>query len=155
MFGRGFAGYEQEIKNQISKVSAKGGSASGGKNITQKSEIEYLGEITDEEKMELMQNAKAYIMSAEDEDFGILPVEAMAAGIPVIAYRSGGVKETVIDGKTGLFFNELTVESLSKAIKRFNDLNHQSMKTACQKRAEEFSKEKFMEKIKKQVSKVT
>ncbi|MBP9719514.1 MAG: glycosyltransferase, partial [Candidatus Levybacteria bacterium] len=129
VFGKAFAGYEEELRSL-----ARG-------------TIEFVGEVSDEEKIELMTNAKAYIMAAEDEDFGILPVEAMAAGCPVIAYKSGGVRETVIDGKTGIFFDELTVESLREVLKQFEKTKISS--DACRKRAEEFSKERFMQNIKK------
>ena len=74
----------------------------------------------------------------------------MAYGCPVIAYRSGGVTETVVDDKTGVFFNELTAESCAQAIKKFQKLN---IKPAdCISRASEFSTAKFISKIKKLVS---
>ena len=65
-----------------------------------------------------MNRCKAFVYAAE-EDFGIAPVEAQAAGAPVIAYGKGGVLETVIPGKTGLFFEAQTSESVSQAIQRF------------------------------------
>lgn len=65
-----------------------------------------------------MNRCKAFVYAAE-EDFGIAPVEAQAAGAPVIAYGKGGVLETVIPGKTGLFFEEQTPESVQQAIQRF------------------------------------
>ena len=110
------------------------------------SRIEYLVEVSDEEKLELMRNAKAFIFASEDEDFGITPVEAMSVGTPVIAYRSGGVLESVIEGKTGLFFDELTTESLSKAIKQFNNLTINA--SDCIAQAQKFSKERFKKEIK-------
>jgi glycosyltransferase involved in cell wall biosynthesis len=54
-----------------------------------------------------------------EEDFGIAPVEAQAAGCPVIAYGRGGLMDTIIDGETGLFFNEQSVESLMAAVQQF------------------------------------
>lgn len=108
--------------------------------------VSLLGEVSDEDKYELMKNAKAYIFASEDEDFGITPVEAMSVGTPVIAYRSGGVLESVIDGKTGIFFDELTIKSLSKAVKRFNDLNHFKRNDSIEQ-AEKFSKERFKKEI--------
>lgn len=136
IFGKGFAGYGSELR---SLAESKGQSA--------KSRIEFVGEVTDEGKWELMRNAKAYINASEDEDFGILPVEAMAAGIPVIAYRSGGVKETVVEGETGLFFDELEEESLKTVIRKFSKLTFDPK--ICEERAEEFSKEKFTKNIEK------
>jgi glycosyltransferase involved in cell wall biosynthesis len=70
----------------------------------------------------------------------------MGAGTPVIAYKSGGVKETVVEGKTGVFFDELTVEGLKKAIKRFEQTKISP--ADCRKQAEKFSKERFVKEIK-------
>ncbi|MDP3941836.1 MAG: glycosyltransferase [bacterium] len=137
IFGKSFAGYGDELKSQIANLPRR--------QAGRKLQIEFLGEVTDEEKWELMRSAKAYINASEDEDFGILPVEAMAAGTPVIAYRSGGVKETVVDGETGLFFEELTMESLTRAIKKFEKMKFNAK--SCWKRAELFSKEQFMKQI--------
>jgi len=93
-----------------------------------------------------MTECKAFIVAATDEDFGITPVEAMACGTPVIAYRGGGYLETVVEAKTGIFFNEATVASLVEVIKRFNNLNHISP-IDCRKQAEKFSKTIFKKKI--------
>ena len=126
VFGRGFGGYAGYLKSIFGPT------------------IEFLGEATEEQKWELYQNAKAYIYPSEKEDFGIQPVEAMAAGTPVIAYRSGGTQESVIDGKTGVFFNELTVESLSKAIKHFDHSNGRSITAEnCTNQAKKFSSGRF------------
>lgn len=135
VFGRAFAGYELEIKSQNAKV----------KSAIQNSKIKFVGEIEDEEKYQLMAGAKAFLFAAEDEDFGITPVEAMACGVPVIAYRSGGVVESVVEGKTGIFFDELKVESLKKAIEQLNNVTISS--ATCKKRAELFSKERFKKEI--------
>ncbi|MBI2031679.1 MAG: glycosyltransferase [Candidatus Levybacteria bacterium] len=135
VFGRGFAGFEEEIKNKILNI----------KNTNKKSKIEFLGEIKDNIKLELMRNAKAFIIAAEDEDFGITPVEAMSVGTPVIAYRSGGVLESIIAERTGLFFNELSIDHLSKAIKQFNNLTIRP--EDCIFQAQKFSKERFKKEI--------
>lgn len=110
------------------------------------SNIEFLGEVTDERKWELMLNAKAFIFPSEQEDFGITPVEAMAVGTPVIALAQGGPLETIIDGVTGVFFKERTVESLCDAVVRFNKLNLHS--ADCINQAKKFNKERFKSEIK-------
>lgn len=83
--------------------------------------ITVLGYTEDVKMVELMQNAKAFVFAAH-EDFGIVPVEAMACGTPVIAFGKGGVLDSVIDGKTGLFFKEQTVESLNNAVRKFEEM---------------------------------
>jgi len=124
VFGKSFAGYGQTLKN-IAGPS-----------------IEFMGEITDTEKWALLSEATGFLFPSEDEDFGILPVEAMAAGTPVIAFRSGGVKETVIEGQTGLFFDELSEQALIHAIKKFQLIPY-NWSSACKKQAQKFSKKQF------------
>lgn len=130
VFGKGFAGYEEELRSLV-----KG----------RKSKIEFVGEVTDKEKVTLMAGAKAFLFASEDEDFGIVPVEAMAQGTPVIAYRSGGVKETVLDKKTGVFFERLTSDSLKQAITAYELLKIKP--EDCQKQAKKFSAEHFTKKV--------
>ena len=137
IFGRSFGGLNIENESRITNHESR---------------IEYLGEINDEEKLELMKNAKAFIFASVDEDFGITPVEAMSVGTPVIAYRSGGVVESVLDKKTGIFFDELSIESLSKAIKEFNSSKINS--EDCIAQSQKFSKERFKKEIKSFVEKV-
>lgn len=125
VFGRGFAG----AKLKSSKLN-----------------IEFLGEVSDEQKYELMRNAKAYVFASEDEDFGITPVEAQALGTPVIAYRSGGVLESVIEGKTGIFFDKLSVQSLKNAILRSRLIHFD--RGLIVNHGSKFSKERFKKEIK-------
>ncbi|MDA2922087.1 glycosyltransferase [Patescibacteria group bacterium AH-259-L07] len=107
--------------------------------------IEFIGFVDDRKKAEYMANAKAFI-HPQEEDFGITSIESMAAGRPVIAYRAGGALETVIDGKTGKFFNEQTWESLAEAVIKFksNEFDAQTI----QNHARTFSKDQFKSKIK-------
>jgi len=72
----------------------------------------------------------------QEEDFGITPIEAMSHGCPVIAYGSGGATETVVDGKTGVLFDEQTPESLQNALDRSESTVFD--KDACKAQAEKF-----------------
>jgi len=92
-----------------------------------------------------MQHARAFIFAAE-EDFGIVPVEAQACGTPVIAFGQGGVTESVISGKTGLFFTEQTPESLMDAVEEFEEIGTWDAQV-IRENAERFSPEKFREKL--------
>ncbi|MNL32600.1 GDP-mannose-dependent alpha-(1-6)-phosphatidylinositol monomannoside mannosyltransferase [compost metagenome] len=88
-----------------------------------------------------MQRAKAFVFAAE-EDFGIIPVEAQACGTPVIAYGKGGALETVIDGKTGIFFSEQNEQSIKDAVRRF-EADFEFNPVAIRQHAERFSTERF------------
>jgi glycosyltransferase involved in cell wall biosynthesis len=85
--------------------------------------IRLLGRLPDEEVANLLSRAKALVHAAE-EDFGIVPVEAQSAGCPVIAFGSGGVLETVVEGETGFFFKTQTSESLTEAVLAFETRRH-------------------------------
>lgn len=87
-----------------------------------KSNIEFLGWISDEERDQLYAGAKAFIFPPE-EDFGLVPLEAMAAGTPVIAYNAGGAQEYVTDGETGVLFDNQTGSSLAAAVQRFEGMS--------------------------------
>lgn len=81
--------------------------------------VEFLGYVPDEELPGLMARCKAFLFPGL-EDFGITPVQAQAAGRPVIAYGGGGALDTVIPGQTGEYFHEMTVDSLTAALARFD-----------------------------------
>lgn len=110
-----------------------------------KSNVELLGKIPDDEKKKVLAGALGFIFAAEDEDLGIAPIEAMANGLPVLAHRSGGPMETVIEGETGLFFDEINLESFSAKLKEFDSLVHKKHfdHEKVKKHASQFSKEKF------------
>jgi glycosyltransferase involved in cell wall biosynthesis/SAM-dependent methyltransferase len=80
-------------------------------------DIEFLGRVAPHERDELLRGARALLFPGE-EDFGIVPVEAQAAGVPVVAYSVGGAAETVLDGRTGVLFDEQTPAGLAGAIDR-------------------------------------
>jgi glycosyltransferase involved in cell wall biosynthesis len=94
-----------------------------------------------------LQKARAFIFAAE-EDFGILPVEAQACGTPVIAYGKGGVRETTIDMKTGIFYEEQTIGSLQDAVRNFEAVEGKFDSLAIRRNAERFSIETFRNEFK-------
>lgn len=104
--------------------------------------VEFLGHVPDEELADLYSGAKAFLALARDEDFGITPVEAMMCGTPVIAYRGGGYVETVVEGKTGVFFEEYSVEGLIEGMDRLQATSYKQQ--AIKNHAEKFGKERFV-----------
>jgi len=103
-------------------------------------DITFLGRVSDQVVEHEFGSANAFIFPGLD-DFGITPVEAMAAGTPVIAYKAGGALDYIIPGKTGEFFTEQTPESLAAALKDFKPERYSS--PAISIFAERFSKENF------------
>ena len=109
--------------------------------------IKFLGWRKDKTVRKYFQNCTAFVFPGED-DFGIAPVEAMLHGKPVLAYRKGGATETVLEGITGEFFDDLATESLADGIRRLQmNLNSYSP-LVIKKVAEKFSQEKFERSIK-------
>jgi glycosyltransferase involved in cell wall biosynthesis len=113
--------------------------------------IEFLGFLSDDEIKKYYCEAKAFIFAAE-EDFGIVPVEAMASGRPVIAYGIGGAAETIVPGVTGEFFTEQTTDSLIAAVKAFDPKKYDT--TKIRKHAEKFSSERFRNEFKTTIDKL-
>ena len=111
--------------------------------------IRFIGRVNDEKQAELFSEAKALLFPGI-EDFGIVPIEANAAGCPVIAYRKGGAADTVKENVSGLFFNEHTPESLIEAMDRFE--SNESLfndRAKFNEHVQKFSKAVFKENIKK------
>jgi glycosyltransferase involved in cell wall biosynthesis len=113
-----------------------------------KDNILFVDYLTDAELADYYKKCEAFIFPQE-EDFGIVAVEAQAAGKPVIAYKAGGARDTVIEGETGIFFEKQNVKSLIKAINKFRNSSFDSK--AIVKNAEGFSKERFKEEFLKLV----
>ncbi len=120
--------------------------------------VNFVGSVSEDEKIKLYSEAKAFLSASEDEDFGITQIEAQAAGTPVIAIRAGGYLETILEGKTGEFFdsagpaatfkssfNEQTVLNLMKVLEEFNPGKYNE--DEIRKNAERFSKERFEKQI--------
>lgn len=104
--------------------------------------IELLGRLSDQEVSEYMSKARAFVYAAE-EDFGIVPVEAQSAGVPVIAFGKGGVGESILDGETGVLFQEQNVASLIGAIQRFLKYEDRFDPAFIRQNAMRFSAERF------------
>lgn len=110
-----------------------------------KENIVFKGRASDEEKHQILENCAGLINTVVDEDFGIVPIEAMAHGKPVLVHKSGGHLETIIEGEDGMYFEEETVECLSEKLVEFDkaiknkQFNHEKIKEHAQK----FTKERF------------
>ncbi len=112
-----------------------------------KNNIEFAGWQASDALVDYYANAKAFIFPGE-EDFGITPVEAQASGTPVIGFGKGGLTETVIDKKTGVFFKKQTKEDLIDAVKYFEANQHIFVPDEIRNNSLRFSKANFEEKIK-------
>jgi len=114
------------------------------------SNVKFLGWQSDKNVKKYFKNCIGFLFPGED-DFGIAPVEAMGFGKPVLAYRKGGATETILEGITGEFFDDLEPESLAEGIRRIliNLDNYSPL--LIRKRAEKFSQERFEKSIKKLV----
>lgn len=103
--------------------------------------IELAGRLSGQEIRELYRSSIAAVLPGE-EDFGIVPVEAQACGRPVVALGRGGALDTVIDGETGVLFDDTTVESLAAGLKRAASIEWDSDK--IRRHAERFSRARFV-----------
>jgi len=108
--------------------------------------IDIMGYREDAEIVKTMQKAKALVFAAV-EDFGIVPVEAQACGTPVICLNRGGTAETVVDGVTGIYFNEQSVESINSAVAKFEALSPGLLPKQIRQNALKFSKQRFEKEI--------
>lgn len=111
--------------------------------------IVFMGRVSTAEKIQYLQEARGLIFASE-EDFGIAPLEAVAAGTPVIAYNKGGLTETIVEGKSGLFFEKQAAKSLIAALDDFEakSWNHE----LCHKQAEKFDLKRFDAAIVKEIN---
>jgi glycosyltransferase involved in cell wall biosynthesis len=109
--------------------------------------IKFLGFVSEEEKLDLLARTKALIFPVRHEDFGIVPVEANASGTPVIAFREGGVLETISERnpKTGIFFEKYNTNDLYEVIRDFKSSSFNP--DNCKKQANNFASEIFVYKL--------
>lgn len=113
--------------------------------------IELLGYQPDEVLVDYMRRAKAFIFPAL-EDFGIMPVEAQACGTPVLSLDRGGSAETVIDGKTGMYFHNQLPEDIIETVNKFEENIDVFDPQIIRKNAERFSTERFEDEFEKYVN---
>lgn len=102
--------------------------------------VEFYGWRQGDELRDILANARATIFPG-DEDFGLVPIESMAMGTPVVAFRSGGALETIIEGKTGEFFDEPTPDLLQKVLENFDHKKYSKVEMLT--RAKRFSRTEF------------
>ncbi len=105
--------------------------------------IEFLGQLTDNQLLSYYQKCRAVIFPQE-EDFGLVPLEAQSCGRPIVACKAGGALETVIENKTGLFFEKQNEEELIAAIKKFEKLKFDPKD--CRQNALRFNQKEFEKK---------
>jgi glycosyltransferase involved in cell wall biosynthesis len=110
--------------------------------------VTFQGWLDQPSLVDLLRRARALLFPGE-EDFGIVPLEAMACGAPVVAYGAGGVLETVTAGETGLFFEEPSAADLVRALERLDRL--ELSRDAARRRAEQFSRENFRLRISEEI----
>ena len=108
--------------------------------------VELLGRQPDAVIRDHLQRCRAFVFAA-DEDFGIAPVEAQAAGAPVIAYGRGGATETVIANRTGLFFDEQRVDCLVEAVERFEAMASRFHAEQIRLTTHRFSRQRFQQQL--------
>jgi glycosyltransferase involved in cell wall biosynthesis len=109
--------------------------------------ITFTGRASLQQLQEHFSACRALVFPGQ-EDFGIVPLEVMAAGRPVIAYGRGGALETVVDGHTGIFFDEQSTDALVAAVQRFETMGSQlEDRAAMRAHAQRFSTESFKSKI--------
>lgn len=104
--------------------------------------IEFLGPLSNSAIVDLYAKCRAFIFPGK-EDFGITPIESMAAGAPVVAFGEGGAAETVVHGETGLLFHPQTEEALIEAVMKIETGAVQISEQKCRERAEQFTRERF------------
>lgn len=115
------------------------------------SATEFLGHVDDDAVNRILGSARVALLPGE-EDFGLVPLEAAASGTPTIAFAGGGALETVIEGKTGMFFREPAPESLAATLSTFARERFDSQ--ALRAHAEQFAPERFIERLREMVGRV-
>lgn len=106
--------------------------------------IRFSGWLSEKQLQDMVGNAIATLYLPIDEDFGISPVESMAAGKPVIGAAQGGLLETVIDGETGILLEAVDVDSIKQAVERITASQSLRYREACEQQAKQFTVQRFI-----------
>jgi len=111
-----------ELFNTINKKLVVIGTGIEEKNLKKMAHknIQFVGKVSNEDLHEILSKSKGYIFPVKEEDFGIAPVEALSHGVPVLAHRSGGPLESIIENEDGLFFDEINLQSISEKFIEFD-----------------------------------
>ncbi len=125
-------------------VAGSGPAGNALRNLARGSTTTLLGYVDDAQLNTLLGNARAAVLPGE-EDFGLVPLEAAAAGRPTIAFRGGGALETVVEGETGVFFDDPTAESLAAVLRSFDASRFDAQHLRAH--AEKFSPEGFIARL--------
>ena len=129
-------------------IAGTGSELSNLKKIANKN-IEFLGYVDEEKRLDLFSKCEGFICLASSEDFGLTPIEAMACGKPVFGFKSGGIKETVENNVHGILFEKLTVENFNENFLKFEDfIKNKWSKDKNIKHAQKFSSQRFTEEFK-------
>ncbi len=131
------------------KIAGTGPDEKRLRELARGTTTELLGYIDDAAVNALLGDARAAILPGE-EDFGLVPVEAAAAGRPTIAYRGGGALETILDGETGMFFDDPTPESLAASLSAFDSSRYDPQRLRAH--AETFAPAQFIARLKEIVA---
>jgi glycosyltransferase involved in cell wall biosynthesis len=140
-----------ELFNNIEKnliVIGTGIEEKNLKNLAKKN-IKFLGKVSNEELHEVLSHAKGYLFPVKEEDFGIAPVEALSHGTPVLAHRSGGPLETILENKDGLFFDEIDLDSLTNKFLEFDKKINENFfdRKEISERAQKFNEKYFIKNL--------
>ncbi len=125
--------YKRKLENRVRKLN----------------NVKWIKSVDDEKLVDLYSRCKAVIQTSVNEDFGMVPLEAMASGKPVIAVNEGGFRETILDGRTGVLVRKPYEKNIPETVRNFR--NSDFRPKACRERAECFSEEKFIAKMRELV----
>jgi len=138
-----------QIANVPLKIAGTGPAERALRELARGTTTEMLGYVADADVNALLGDARAAILPGE-EDFGLVPVEAAAAGRPTIAYRGGGALETILEGETGAFFDDATPQSLADALETFDPTLYDPRRLRAH--AETFAPARFVARLKEIVA---